>query len=180
MPFRDFFLLVRTSSPLDLVAAVKGRIRGIDHELPLGHVASMEHIVDDSLGEPRHRTWLLGLFAALALVLASAGLYGLLAYSVARRRAEIAIRLALGADRAAVLGHAIGQGMRLAAQGIGLGLIAALFLTRLLTSLLFGVGTADPLTYGLVALLLVAVAALASYRPACRAASVDPAVALRD
>jgi putative ABC transport system permease protein len=181
MPFRDLFLLVRTtSSPLDLVGAVKGRIRAIDHELPFGHVASMEHIVQDSLSEPRLRTWLIGLFAALALVLASAGLYGLLAYSVARRTAEIGIRLALGAGRGEVLWQVMGQGLKLAAQGIGLGLIVALILSRLLASLLFGVSTTDPLTYGVVAVLLVGVTALASYRPASRAASVDPAVALRD
>ena len=181
MPFRDLFFLVRTaSSPLDIVEAVKDRIRGIDHELPLGHVASMEHIVHDSLGAPRLRTWLLGLFAALALVLASAGLYGLLAYFVARRRVEIGIRLALGADRREVLRHVMGQGLILGAQGIGLGIIVALLLTRFLGSLLYGVATADPLTYSVVALVLLTVAALASYRPASRAAGVDPAVALRD
>lgn len=180
LPFRDLFLVVRTASnPLDLVDAVKGRVRGIDQDLPLGHVSTMEHIVHGSLGEPRLRTWLLGLFAALALALASAGLYGLLAYSVARRTQEIGIRLALGAERGDVLRLVMGQGLALTVMGIGLGLALALMLGRFFESLLYSVAATDPTTYSAVAVLLVGVAAAASYLPARRAARVEPAIALR-
>jgi putative ABC transport system permease protein len=180
LPFRDFFLVIRTASnPLDFVNAVKDRIEGVDRDLPLAYVGSMEHIVQGALEEPRLRTWLLALFASLAMVLASAGLYGLLAYSVARSTREIGIRLVLGADRNEVLRHVMGRGLTLAAMGIALGLVLALILARFLASLLYGVGTADPRTYALVAVLLGTVAGLASYLPARRAASIEPAVALR-
>ena len=180
MPFRDFALLVRTTAkPMDLVEAVKGRLKGLDKDLPLDNVRTMEHVADASLGEPRLRTWLLGLFAVLALALASAGLYGLLAYAVARRTQEIGIRLAMGAERGDVLKLVMGQGLALTAIGIGLGLTLALGLARFLESLLYGVGAADPLTYSVVAGLLAGVAAAASYLPARRAASIEPAIALR-
>jgi putative ABC transport system permease protein len=180
MPFRDFFLLIRTvAMPLDMVHALKDRIKGIDPDLPLGTVNTMEQVANTSFGEARLRTRLLGLFAGLALVLSSAGLYGLLAYSVARRTREMGIRRTLGAETTEVLKLVMGEGLALTVMGMGLGLCLAIVLTRFLGNLLFEVGPFDPSTYALVAALLASVAAVASYLPARRAAMVEPAVALR-
>jgi putative ABC transport system permease protein len=122
---------------------------------------------------------LLGSFAVLALVLGAVGLYGVISYAVTERTHEIGIRLALGAEHEDVLKLVLGQAFRLTLMGVGLGIAGALALTRSLTSLLYGVKPTDPLTFGAVSLILVAVALLASYIPACRAARVDPMVALR-
>jgi putative ABC transport system permease protein len=123
--------------------------------------------------------FLFGVFAVLALALAVVGLYGVMSYAVAQRTHEIGLRMALGAQTRDVLRMVVGQGMVLVAIGLGLGLGGALLLTRLMKSLLFGVSAADPLTYAGIALLLAAVAFLASYLPARRATKVDPMVALR-
>jgi len=125
-------------------------------------------------------TWLLGTFAASALILAAIGVYGLFAYSVAQRRHEIGIRVALGASRGQVLALIVRDGMRLAVIGIALGAAGALVLTRLLAGLLYGIGASDPGTFGAAATLLGLVALLASYIPARRASRVDPMVALRN
>jgi len=139
----------------------------------------MHQIVGASIAQPRFRTLLLALFGALAVVLSGVGLSGVLAYSVAQRTREIGVRIALGAQSEDVLRLVVGQGMSLALAGIGIGLAAALALTRLLSGLLYGIGANDPATFAGIALLLVVVAAAASYFPARRASKVDPIVALR-
>jgi len=131
------------------------------------------------LASRRFDVWLLGSFAAAALLLAAIGIYGLLAYAVGQRRRELGIRLALGASRGNVISQVVGDGVRLAAVGIGVGVLIALAVTRLLAALLYGVGASDPATFVSVVGLLGLVSIVASYLPARRAAKVDPMVALR-
>ncbi|MGC1934177.1 MAG: FtsX-like permease family protein, partial [Candidatus Acidiferrales bacterium] len=151
----------------------------VDPGEPLTHVESMEQVVSGSLNNWRFHAILLGIFGALALVIAAVGVYGVISYSVAQRTHEIGIRMALGAQRGSVLRLVIGQGLALAGIGVVVGIAAALGLTRLMTSLLYGVSANDPLTFAGVAILLLGVALLASYIPARRAMRVDPMVALR-
>ncbi len=172
--------VVRTSvPPLTLAAAVRRVIWNLDPMLPVTRVQTMDEIRSTALAEPRFDLLLLGLFAALALVLATLGLYGVTAYSVAQRTREIAVRMALGAKPRDVLRAILGQGASLAAWGCGLGLLAALALTRLMSSLLFNISPVDPLTLVSVPLLLTAVSLTACYLPARRATKVDPMLALR-
>ena len=139
----------------------------------------MEQIVRHSIASQRFNAGLFGAFAALAMILAAIGIYGVLAYSVNQRTREIGLRMALGAERSDVLRLILRQGMTLAAAGMALGLAGALALTRVLRSLLFGVSATDPFTFVGITLLLTAVAFLACYWPARRAARVDPMEALR-
>ncbi len=139
----------------------------------------MDDVLGASVSQPRFSSQLLGMFAALALVLAAIGLYGLMAYSITQRRNEIGIRMALGARREDILRLILRQGLRLTLIGMGLGLVASVFLTRVLSSMLFTVGPTDPQTFVAVALLLAGVALAACFIPARRAAKVDPMVALR-
>ena len=132
-----------------------------------------------TVAQPRFRTWLIGIFAALALMLAAVGVYGVMSYSVTQRTSEIGIRVTLGAQPWDVFRIIVGQGFKLALVGVGVGLIAALILTRTLQSFLYGVSASDPLTFAGVAIILIAVAAAASFIPARRATRVDPTVALR-
>jgi len=147
--------------------------------LPIMDIGAMPELVEATVAQPRFQTTLLGMFGALALVLAGVGIYGVISYSVIQRTHEIGIRMSLGAQPAQVLWLVMGQGVKLAIVGIVAGGVAALALTRLMMSLLFGVGPADPLTLAGVAVLLVAVALLACYVPARRAMRVDPMTALR-
>ncbi len=173
-------LQVRTSgNPDALVGSVRAQVQQLDRNLPLTNVQTIEQILDQGLWAPRMGAALLGLFGLLALLLASVGIYGVLAYSVSQRTHEIGIRMALGAHPGQVLHLVLKEGMRLAAAGAGLGIVAAIFLMRLASDLLYEVSARDPLTYGSVALLLCAVAFLACYVPARRATGVDPLVALR-
>jgi ABC-type antimicrobial peptide transport system permease subunit len=139
----------------------------------------MEEVIADSVARQRFSMLLLGIFAGLALVLAAVGIYGVMSYSVAQRTREIGIRMALGAQRSDVLKMTIGAGLRLVLIGAAIGLVAALVLTRVMSSLLFGVSPTDPLTFISISIVLIGVAVLASYVPALRATRVDPIFALR-
>jgi putative ABC transport system permease protein len=139
----------------------------------------MTQVLAESVAQPRFRSTLLGLFGATALLLAAIGIYGVISYNTGQRTREIGIRVALGAQKWDVLRLVVGEGILLAAAGIGLGLAGAVALARFIATLLFGVGASDPITFAGVAILLIGVALLASYLPARRAMRVDPTVALR-
>jgi len=174
------YFVVRSSvEPNSLLTAVQREIRAIDPELPIYKAGTMEKLITSSLQEQRFNALLLGFFAALALVMAAVGLYGVMAYSVAQRTHELGIRMALGAQAGDVLRLVISQGMKLTLLGVAVGLVAALALTRLMAGLLFGVTPTDPATFALIGLLLMGVALLACYIPARRATKVDPMIALR-
>jgi predicted permease len=173
-------LVVRGAiDPAHLVKSVEAAVWQVNKNQAIDHIKTLEQIKSDSLGENRLRTILLGTFAALALLLSAIGVYGVISYSVAQRTHEIGIRAALGASRQAQLGLVLKNGMALTATGLVIGLLGALGLTRLLSSLLFGVSPRDPWTLLLVSAVLAVVAAAACYIPAHRAAHVDPLVALR-
>jgi putative ABC transport system permease protein len=168
-----------TSDPTKVSSAVRSMAGELAQNVPLLDVQTLSDRIDQSLDGQRSQTRLLAFFGLLALVLSSIGIYGVISYSVAQRTREIGIRLALGARAQNVLLLVIGQGMALVMIGVALGLIAAFAVTRLIGSLLFGVTAADPMTFAVTSLLLLGVAALASYLPARRATKVDPLVALR-
>jgi predicted permease len=177
---RDMTLALRTSlNPASITNAIREQIFAIDKDLPLYKIATMDQLVSNSVAQPRLNLSLLVAFAALALVLAAVGVYGVMAYAVTQRTQEFGIRMALGASPADVLKQVFLEGGRLAALGLVLGLAAALALTRLMASLLFGVKPSDPVTLGVAAALLASVALAACYIPARRATRVDPIVALR-
>jgi putative ABC transport system permease protein len=168
-----------SGDPLALTASVRAAVREVDRDLPIANVRSMDQILSNMAGEARFRTLLLGVFAAVALLLAGIGIYGVIAYSVAQRTREIGIRIALGAQVRDVLRVVVGQGMKYALIGVGVGIVGAFAVTRVLESLLFNVSATDPLTFIGVSALLALVALLACYIPARRAMKVDPMVALR-
>jgi putative ABC transport system permease protein len=173
-------ILVRTSNdPFAMVSAVRNELQQMDPELPMAAIATMDQLLADSLSRSRFTMLLLGIFAAVAVVLAAVGIYGLIACSVTQRTQELGIRIALGAQRRDVLRLVLGQGTRLTLLGVTVGVLAALGFARLLSTLLFGVSTTDPLTFAGVATLLGLVALAACYIPARRATRVDPIVALR-
>jgi putative ABC transport system permease protein len=173
-------LLLRTESePLSLLSAARAQVAGPTRDQPIHAVQTMEQIVSRSLAERRFTMLVLIIFAATALLLAAVGIYGVMSYAVTRRVHELGIRAALGASRQEIVALVLGEGMRLAGIGLGLGLLAALALTRLLADLLYGVRPADPATLVAVTLLLGGIALVACYIPARRATAVDPVVALR-
>jgi len=179
-PAGGMYLAVRTQAdPASLIAAVTREARAMEPNVPIYDVKTMEQWLSESLARRRFAMIALGLFAVVAMLLAAVGIYGVMSYTVAQRTREIGIRVALGAQTGDVLRLVVGQGMTLAGVGVGLGLVAAFVVTRVMVSLLFGVGTTDPVTFAGIALLLASVALLACYLPARRAAKVDPMVALR-
>ena len=173
-------VIVRTDGPAARVAQdVQAAIREIDREAVVRRVLTLEDLVNESTTQPRFRTTLLGSFAALALVLAAIGTYGVIAYTVAQRTREFGIRLALGSPRAKVLALVMSHGLRLIALGLLIGLVASIGVSRVLTAFLFGVAPRDPLATAGAALLLIAVAGLATLLPALRAVRIDPLEAIR-
>ena len=176
----DFSLMIRTKmEPASLVPTLRAEIAKMDSNIPVFHVATLEERIEGSSASTRSLAMLLALFAVLALVLSSIGIYSVISYGVARRTNEIGVRIALGAQRRDVLKLILSQGLGLAVLGVGIGIAGSLALTRLLSSLLFGVQPTDPTVFGGVALLLGFIALLASYIPARRATKVEPVVALR-
>ena len=178
--FAPRHLVVSTEGdPLALAGTVRKTVWEVDRDQPVSNVNTMEGVLSESIARQRFSTLLLGVFAGVALVLAAVGIYGVMSYSMAQRTREIGIRMALGAQKRDVLKLAVGQGLRLVVIGVGIGLIGAFALTRVMSSLLFGVSATDPATLVTISLVLVLVALLASYIPAHRAAKVDPLIALR-
>jgi putative ABC transport system permease protein len=173
-------VVVRSSLSASTVAAeIRQAVHSIDKNLPLTGVAPFTDALGKSISQERFRTFLLGSFSAIALLLAAVGIFGVISYSASQRTHEIGIRMALGAERRDVLHLILGQGAKLALLGLGIGVVLALLLTRLIASLLYGVSATDPLTFGAVAIILLGVAVTACYLPARRAMRVDPMVALR-
>jgi putative ABC transport system permease protein len=173
-------LVIRTKSdPLSIAAGVRKEIQAMDPDQPVAAAKPMTAWVDQSVSSQRYRTTLLGLFAALAMVLAATGIYGVMSYTVAQRTHEIGVRMALGARQRDVLKLVVRQGMIVVLVGVALGLIGAFALTRVMASLLFQVTARDPITFVVVAALLMAVALVACFVPALRATKVDPLTALR-
>jgi putative ABC transport system permease protein len=154
-------------------------MRELDPDLPIFGLSTMKQVVSESVSQPRFYLLLLGAFAGVALLLAALGVYGVISYAVSQRTRELGIRIALGASERRVVRLVVSAGFSLAVAGVAAGLIASLYLTRLLRTLLFGVPSTDPLTFAIVALLLLTVAALAALIPARRAASVNPVIAMR-
>jgi putative ABC transport system permease protein len=176
--FMTFALRTR-DDPMRLAASLRQTVASVDANEPVGNIQTMDDIVQKFVAPRQFKLVLLGSFALLALVLGAVGLYGVISYAVAERTHEIGIRRALGAQPTDVLRLVIGQGLKLALLGVGIGILGALALTRFLATLLYGVKPTDPLTFVSVSLLLLGVALLAAYIPARRATKVDPMVALR-
>jgi putative ABC transport system permease protein len=173
-------VVIRTQGdPLSIVSSVRKEVNALDPDQPIAAVKPMTQWLATSVATPRYRTTLLALFAALAMVLAATGIYGVMSYSVAQRTHEIGVRMALGARQVDVLKLVVRQGMVLTLIGVVVGLGGAVALTRVMSTLLFGVTEKDPITFGVVAALLIAVAFIACFVPARRATKVDPLVALR-
>ena len=180
LPWPTMHLVVRTSAdPHAIAGAVRDRILNLDRDLPVTAIQTLDEVLETAAGEPRFTTTLLGTLAGIALLLAVVGIYGVIACSVAERTQEIGIRMALGAERSAILRLVLRQGALLSLGGIAAGLAASFALTRLLASLLYRVSTTDPVIFAAGSVLFIAVALAASYIPARRATRVDPLVALR-
>jgi len=180
----DFFaprdLVVKTDvDPIGLAATVRRAVWEIDKDQPVSDIRTMDEIAAESVARQRFSMLLLTIFASVALVLAAVGIYGVMSYSVTQRRSEIGIRMALGAQKSDVLKLTVGQGLKLVLVGVAFGVAGSFALTRLMTSLLFGVGATDPGTFIVISVVLVSVALLANYIPARRATKVDPLAALR-
>jgi putative ABC transport system permease protein len=174
-----YFIVRTTSDPLTIAASVTEVVHRFDSNLPVTNVMTMDNLISGSVSPRRFSSVLVAIFAGLALLLAAIGIYGVMSYTVSQRTQEIGVRMALGAQMASVRGMILGETLKLTLLGVGLGLAGAFVVTRFLTSLLFGVGVYDPVTFVGVAALLVGVALVASYIPARRATRVDPIVALR-
>jgi putative ABC transport system permease protein len=181
-PWNKLNLVVRTAGePGRIVSAVREEVQALDPDLALYSVTTMEQLIADTPSTflRRYPALLMAVFAAVALILAAVGIYGVISYSVNQRRHEIGIRMALGAARGDIYKLVVGEGLMLVLVGIGTGLAAAFALTRLMSSLLYGVSATDPITFILISLILTGVALGACFIPARRATKVDPTVALR-
>jgi putative ABC transport system permease protein len=174
------FVIRTAGDPLAAVPHVRAAVRALDPNMPIADIRTLDGVTDDSLARPRFTTFLLGLFAALALTLATIGIYGVISLLVTRRRQEIGIRMALGAAPIAIVRMILRRGAALAATGIAVGLIGAALLSRVVASMLYSVTPFDPLTFATIPLVLLIVALVATLIPAGRAATVDPVMALRD
>ena len=173
-------IVVRTvHDPSSLAAALRAQVQALDKDQPISEISTMESQLAESIAQRRFNMMLLAVFAALALVLAAIGIYGVVTYTVAQRSHEMGIRMALGADRADILKLVLGHSMVTTLAGVGVGLLAALGLTRLISSLLYDVTPTDPLVFAGITSLLILVALVATYLPARRAMRVNPIVALR-
>ncbi|HET7552834.1 MAG TPA: ABC transporter permease [Gemmatimonadaceae bacterium] len=180
VPLNHVSVLVRSSAdPRLLESEIRSRVRALDPDLPIFDLGTMKQMVSDSVSQPRFYLLLLGAFAGVALLLAALGVYGVISYAVSQRTRELGIRIALGASEERVVRLVLSSGVSLALGGVVAGVLASLYATRLLRTLLFGVPSTDPVTFGAVALLLILVGALAAFIPARRAASVNPVIAMR-
>jgi len=173
-------LVARTSSdPQSMAAPIKREVQELDGSLPVYNIKTMEQYLAESVAQRRFNMLLLMVFAGVAVLLAAVGLYGVMSYMVSQRTHEIGLRMALGAQARDILAMAVRQGLALIGVGIGIGLVGALALTRVMTGLLYGVGATDPATFVAIVLLLALVSLLACYVPARRATRIDPLIALR-
>src|ERR1044072_4866848 len=179
-PFEHNAIVIRsTGEPGSIAPALREAVAEVDRTVPVAQVKTMEHVVSESVTQPRFNLFLLGLFGSIALLLSAAGIYGVTSYTVTQRTHELGIRLALGAQVNDVLRLVLGQGLAVIGVGLVLGLAASFALMRLMRSLLFGVGENDPLTFTVITFVLFLVALIACYVPARRATKVDPLTALR-
>jgi len=179
-PEPSMSLMVRCANdPASVAAAIRAEVLALDKDQPVYSTKTLDSLLSESVATPRFRTLLLGLFAALALILATVGIYGVMSYSVIQGTHEIGIRMALGANVTDVLQLILKNGMRLALAGVAIGLVGAFALTRLMSTLLFGVEPTDAMTFTIVSAGLIGIALFACYLPARRATKVDPLVALR-
>ncbi|HEU4563113.1 MAG TPA: ABC transporter permease [Gemmatimonadaceae bacterium] len=179
-PTRAMMVVMRTDGdPIAATGALKQAVKAVDADIAVARISSMRQLIDRAIAQPRVNTVLLGIFAAVALLLAAVGIYGVTSYAVAQRTREIGVRMALGAHPGDVLRLVVRQGMAPVLLGLAAGLVAALAATRVMRTLLFGVSAGDPLTFGAITIVLGAIALLAAVLPARRAARVDPIEALR-
>jgi putative ABC transport system permease protein len=178
--FANNWALRVTGDPGPLAPAVRAIVAEIEPRVPVSDLQSMEVLVDRAMGPTRFALALIGVFAIIAAVLAGVGLYGVLSTTVRQRTAEIGVRMAFGAPNRSIFGLMIGEGLKLSAAGVALGLIAAYLLTRIMSSMLVGVGATDPATFGAIVLLFFVIAGVASWLPARRAAGLEPTIALRE
>jgi predicted permease len=177
---RSLTLTIETEGPpMSVLGPLRAVVRGLDPSIPLARIQTMDDVLAASVAQPRFAMVLLAAFGAIALSLALVGIYGVIAYAVSRRTQEIGIRMALGAEGGKVVGMVIRQGMVTALLGVFVGTGMALFMSRLMTGMLYGVAPQDPVTFTAVPALFAVVAAVACWIPAARAARVDPATALR-
>ncbi len=175
---RDLTFVVRSANPTSTAAELRATVRELDPKM-IVKIATMQSLINESIAQPRFRTWPIGVFSIFALTLTCLGIYGVIAYLVTQRYKEIGIRMALGATRANILQLILARTLKLTAAGILAGLIAAFFLSRFLSSILFGITAHDAITFIAVPLCLIAIALLAGYLPARRATRVDPVTSLR-
>jgi putative ABC transport system permease protein len=180
LPEYFMYLVVRTkTNPMMLARVIQNEVAAIDKDQPVANIKTMENIFSNSIAPRRFSMLLISIFAAIALILSVAGIYSVISYSVAQRKHELGIRMALGANMKDIVKLILGQGFKLVVIGTVIGLAGAFALTRLLQSMLFQVSTTDPLIFSAISILLICIALLASYIPARRATKVDPMIALR-